>query len=112
MARRFLADMATRRWFTGGEVIGQSTQPLHAAARWLLDNGIADARDEIATYRGETLSMHGIVGDMAKFTVEESDGKPLRSRPWKPFSRGDVAARTAETVECVRGLYPWSKLSI
>jgi hypothetical protein len=84
-----------------GEVIGQSDQPIYAAARWLLDRGIAAPGDEIATYRGETLCMSGNVGDCAKLTVGESKGgKPtFRLRPWKPFIRGDVDARTGEAGE-------------
>jgi hypothetical protein len=84
-----------------GEIIGQSNQPLYAAARWLLDQGIASTSDEVATYRGEILAMHGIAGDMAKMTAEESNGgKPtFRLKPWKAFSRGDVGSQTAEEPE-------------
>jgi hypothetical protein len=85
-----------------GEVFGQSNQPLYAAARWLLDQGIASPSDEVATYRGETMSMHGVVGDLAKLTVIEHDdpGKhrrpTLELRPWKPWNANAVGRRTAE----------------
>jgi hypothetical protein len=84
-----------------GKVIGKSEQPIYAAARWLLANNAAAGCDTVATYRGETLSMHGVVGDLAKWTVVETkDGKPasLYLRPYRPFSSSPVAARTAETV--------------
>ena len=82
-----------------GEVIGQSNQPLYAAARWLLDHGIANAEDEVGTYRGETLSMHGIVGELAKLTVEEAkNGRPtFKLHPWKPFVLGAVGSLAVET---------------
>jgi hypothetical protein len=43
----------------------------------------ASESDTIATYRGETLCMHGIVGDLAKWTVVETKhGNPsLYLRP-------------------------------
>jgi hypothetical protein len=81
-----------------GEVIGQSDQPIYAAARWPLDRGIAEPGDEIATYRGETLCMSGNVGDLAKWTVEElKKGKPsLRLAAWKPFSRVGIDPQAAD----------------
>jgi hypothetical protein len=86
-----------------GKAIGKSEQPLYDAARWLLANnaaaeGDAAEGDTIAIYRGETLSMHGIVGDLAKWTVVESkQGDPsLRLRRYVPFSGCPVASRTGE----------------
>ena len=54
--------------------------------------------DTIATYRSGALSMHGIIGDLAKWTVVEAkDGKPsLSLRRYVPFSSYPVAARTGE----------------
>lgn len=92
-----------------GKAIGKSEQPLYDAARWLLANNAAAESDTIATYRGETLSMHGIVGDLAKMTVVETkSGKPsLYLRRYVPFSGPPVASRTAEMpsklVEYLRG---------
>jgi hypothetical protein len=59
-----------------GGVIGQSDQPIYAAARWLLDHGIATA-DDVATYRNGVLSMSGNIGELAEWTIEElKKGKP------------------------------------
>ena len=81
-----------------GEVIGSSDQVIYAAARWLLNHGIAAPEDDIATYCGETLPMSGNIGDLAKWTVEERKrGTPtFRLIPWKPFSRDDIEPPAAE----------------
>src|ERR1700731_274324 len=70
-----------------GKAIGKSEKPLYAAARWLLDNNAADPSDTVATYRGETLCMHGKVGELAQWTVTEAkDGKPsLSLHRWRAF---------------------------
>jgi hypothetical protein len=46
--------------------------------------------DTVATHRGETLSMRGIVGDLAKWAVRENKhGNPsLELVPWKPVDAG------------------------
>lgn len=87
-----------------GKAIGVSNSPIYAAARWLLANN-ASAEDD-TTYRGETLSMHGKVGDLAKLTAEENKhGNPsLRLARWKAFSSEDVAPRTGETAETGMGV--------
>jgi hypothetical protein len=94
-----------------GKKIGKSTQPLYDAARWLLSNNAAAETDTVATYRGETLSMHGLVGDLAKWAVEErKDGNPsLRLVRYKPFSPGAVAARTASSDAPVHSGHPGSR---
>jgi hypothetical protein len=68
-----------------GKQIGSSDQPEYAAARWLLENNAADPADFLETYRGEIPCMSGIVGKLAKLTVEESKrGNPTFSlRPWR-----------------------------
>ena len=48
-----------------GQRIGEFSQPEHAAARWLLSNGLATASDTIVTYRGQTPCLHGNVGWLA-----------------------------------------------
>ena len=80
-----------------GKVIGKSEKPLYDAARWLLSNNAASESDTLATFRGGTLSMHGIVGDLAQWTVVENrHGNPsLELRRWRPFSASTVFARTA-----------------
>jgi hypothetical protein len=81
-----------------GEVIGQSDQPIYEAARWLLGQGIASPGDEIATYRGEVLSMSGSVGELARWAVEErKKGRAgMRLIPWRPFSRDDIGPPAAD----------------
>jgi hypothetical protein len=85
--------------FLDGVLIGKSEQPLYAAARWLLANGAAEPGDTVATYRGGTYCMSGLVGHLAGLTVEETKhGSPsLRLARYRPFSTGAVAARTGET---------------
>jgi hypothetical protein len=48
-----------------GKIIGSSGSPIYAAARWLLDNGVAWPDDTVATYRGETLCLSGKAGELA-----------------------------------------------
>jgi hypothetical protein len=82
-----------------GKAIGKSEKPLYDAARWLLANNAAAESDTVATYRGETQCMGGLVGVLAKWTVEErKNGRPsLRLVPYKAFSSGAVGSRTGET---------------
>jgi hypothetical protein len=87
-----------------GKVIGKSKEPILTAARWLLENNAASPDDRIETYRNGKLSLSGIVGECAKWTVRErDDGKPsLSLTRWKAFphetgcASTDVNARTAE----------------
>jgi len=84
-----------------GKAVGKSEKPIYAAARWLLENNAAFAGDTVATYRGNTLSMSGIVGDLAKLTVVEHDdpgrhGRPtLEIVPWSAFPTHAVGAQNA-----------------
>jgi hypothetical protein len=80
-----------------GKVIGKSERPLYDAARWLSANNAAAEGDTIATYRGGTLSMHGIVGDLAKWTVVETKhGNPsLYLRRYEPFPGSRAGSQAA-----------------
>jgi hypothetical protein len=83
-----------------GKAIGKSKEPILTAARWLLENNAAFPEDTIETYRPNgVLSMSGIVGQLAKLTVEERDGgnPSLRLRRWRPFSAGTLAPETSKT---------------
>jgi hypothetical protein len=70
-----------------GRFIGVSNSPIDAAARWLLDNGLACPDDVVSTYRGETLCMTGKVGELAKWmVVENNQGNPsIILQRWKAF---------------------------
>jgi hypothetical protein len=71
--------------FYNGELIGVSSEPLFASARWLLEHGKGYAKDTIETYRGSTMSMRAKVGLAAKLTVRETDaGEGPRFAKWKP----------------------------
>jgi hypothetical protein len=85
--------------FYQGKVIGSSHSPIYAAARWLLENGLANSDDEVATYRGSTPCQSGKVGELAKRTVEEAKhGNPsLIFRRWKAFRHGAVEPPAART---------------
>lgn len=82
-----------------GKEIGKSKEPILTAARWLLDNGVAFPEDLIETYRNGCLSLSGIVGQLAKLTVSESEnGRPsLSLRKWRPFPDVTGASKTEET---------------
>jgi hypothetical protein len=60
-------DRATMHY--RGEVIGESREPLFAAARYLLAKGLASPEDRIETWRGKTMCLAGPVGAAAKLTV-------------------------------------------
>ena len=60
-------DRASMRY--RGEVIGESREPLFAAARYLLAKGLASPEDRIETWRGKTMCLAGPVGAAAKLTV-------------------------------------------
>jgi hypothetical protein len=82
-----------------GKLIGKSNSPIYDAARWLLENHAAWLDDTVETWRGETLCMSGVAGELAKWTVEErKDGKPsLELRRWKPFPARAVLPPAAKT---------------
>ena len=93
-----------------GKVIGKSDAPLYDAARWLLSNNAASEIDTVAIYRGGTLSMHGIVGELSKWTVrEDKRGDPsLKLVRWSPFHEADrlrLKARQAVSVTSRTALF-------
>jgi hypothetical protein len=51
--------------------LGLSSEPLFAAARHLLREGLADPEDTLSTYRGDMRCMSGKVGVAAGLTVYE-----------------------------------------
>ena len=71
-----------------GQRIGEFSQPEHAAARWLLSNGLATASDTIVTYRGQTPCLHGNVGWLAARGASED-------RTPSPPTEAQISARAA-----------------
>lgn len=82
-----------------GKVIGSSDQPEYAAARWLLDNNAAMPEDKLETYRGEVPCMSGAIGQLAKWTIEETKhGNPtFKLRRWKALEIAEVRSPAPET---------------
>lgn len=72
--------------FYQGQLIGRHDGAIHAAARWLLEQGIAKPEDGIATYRGEMPCLAGIVGELAEWTVQDPPKGQLHYARYKPFS--------------------------
>jgi hypothetical protein len=66
-----------------GQDLGLSRQPLFAAARKLLAEGLAKPEDRIETWRGETKCPSGPIWVAAKLSVR-ADG-PSFTR-WRPFA--------------------------
>jgi hypothetical protein len=66
-----------------GRDLGLSRQPLFAAARKLLAEGLAEPEDRMETWRGKTKCLSGPVWAAAKLSVNA--GVPRFTR-WKPFS--------------------------
>jgi hypothetical protein len=69
-----------------GEVIGESREPLLAAARYFLAKGLASPEDRIETWHGKTMCLAGPVGAAAKLTVNGYRFQRYRAE------RGDEAA--------------------
>ena len=74
--------------FYRGEKIGEFRVPICDAARHLLDKGLADAADTIATYRDGTPCLTGNVGALAKLTVVENEKVGPRWGKWQPMAEG------------------------
>ncbi len=66
-----------------GKNIGVSAQPIYAAARWLLAQGLAHPDDEIGTVRDGTPGLVGNVGTLAKLAATERDKRGLQVVPFK-----------------------------
>jgi len=77
-------DRATMHY--RGEVIGESREPLLAAARYFLAKGLASPEDRIETWHGKTMCLAGPVGAAAKLTVNGYRFQRYRAE------RGDEAA--------------------
>lgn len=60
------------RMVYNGEVIGESKEPAFAAARWLLEKGLALPSDLLTTFRNGKPCIYTRVGRAAKLTVSES----------------------------------------
>ena len=73
--RRFRVSFA-------GDVIGVWKNPECSAARFLLDRGLADREDMLASYLGGRHALTGRVGWFADRTVDE--GGKIRFAKWKP----------------------------
>ena len=73
--------------YLDGEVLIETTTPLSAGARALLDKGYDPA--ELLTVRVEDRDCDTFkpitIGDAAKWMVVEEDRRGLRLRPYKPF---------------------------
>ena len=79
-----------------GRELGVWRDPEHSAARFLLDNGLAERGDTIRTFRGQALCMTGSVGRLAGRRSEETD-KYFRTVKWTPFpERALLAGRPSD----------------
>jgi len=71
-----------------GERLGLSNSPIFAAARKLIERGLAFPDDEIATFRGEMKCLSSRVGVAARLTVDESGGGVYFVRYRTPEEKG------------------------
>jgi hypothetical protein len=69
--------------YLNGDYIGVSSEPLFAAARWLLANNKAKPGDQIRIYRDDMLCMSGPVGLSARLTVTEDKRGGMRLSEWR-----------------------------
>ena len=69
--------------YFNGENIGVSSEPLFAAARWLLAHERAKPDDTLGTYRGELLCMSAPVGIAANLTIAEDSRGGMRFTKWR-----------------------------
>jgi hypothetical protein len=77
------------------DLSGDYGTTIYDVARRLLEEG-ADSHDTVETRRGSILSMSGVIGELAKWTIEERRKGGLRLAPWKPFPRSTIASRTGK----------------
>ncbi len=80
-----------------GETIGTSRQPLFSAARWLIDNDLAEPGDRIETWRGSMRCMSAAVGVAAGLTVKEPDAGGIEVARWTPHPRSLGRSQSGET---------------
>ena len=71
-----------------GRELGVWRDPEHSAARFLLDNGLAERGDMLRTFRGEKLCMTGGVGWFADRRTLEDDTRGPVTVKWRPFPEG------------------------
>ena len=74
-------------WSYLGVVRGVSREPLFAAARWLLEQGLASPGDRIVDYRGGLGCLSAKVGVAAGLTVAEPSKGGIRFaryKAWEP----------------------------
>jgi hypothetical protein len=83
------ADRATMDY--RGERIGVSHQPIHDAARWLLDNGRGHPTDRVETWRGDVLCLSSTLEYAARFSVSP---ETMRRSKWVPFDKAAFASRS------------------
>ena len=74
----------------GREVVRSSRQPFLDAARALLAEG-ADPADILIMMRGQTQSLSGPIGKVAKLTVAENDRLGPRFARWEPMTAEKMA---------------------
>jgi hypothetical protein len=75
------------------DLTGDYETTIYAVARRLLDRGAA-ADDTVETWRDGKLSMSGVIGELARWTVAERKSGGLRLVRYVPFPR-DAVARVA-----------------
>jgi hypothetical protein len=76
----------------GGRGLGVWRDPEHSAARFLIDNGLAERDDMLRTFRGDVLCMTGSVGWFADRRTLETDEEGPRAVKWRPFPGRQVLA--------------------
>jgi hypothetical protein len=72
--------------------LGVGRDPEHSAARFLIDNGLAERGDMLRTFRGDVLCMTGSVGWFADRMTMETDSEGPRTVKWRPFPARQVLA--------------------
>ena len=69
-----------------GRLLVTSREPLYAAARVLLAEGVSpDEVLEAQHASSPIVAMRSTVGEAAKWTVEETDKGGMQRRKWRPF---------------------------
>ena len=78
-----------------GEVIGKaSRQPFLDASRVLLAMGYPPETELTARHASSAIiALRGVVGELARWSVTESDSSGLQRRPWAPFELARLSQR-------------------